>query len=123
MRLLRKLFAHNKETDDQKELRLYNEQKANKQNISDATAKAVFVVDDVFTITGRGTVAVGTVTEGTFSVGDKVTIDSVQRTETVIAALELFRRQCDTISEKQNAGILLKDISREQINKGDLILK
>lgn len=123
MGILSRIFGRNEESDDEKELRLYNKQRAKEERISDATGKAVFVVDDVFSIGGRGTVAVGTVTEGAFSVGDKVTIDSEQSTETVITDLEQFRKQCDIVYEGDNAGMLLKDITRSQIHKGDLIIK
>lgn len=140
MGFLSKLFGRSGETDDQKEIRLYNEEKSAPHRVTETPfteaapacpngAKACFVIDDVFTITGRGivvkgtvagTVVTGTVTKGSFSVGDKITANGIT---TVITGIEQFRKQCDTICEGDNAGILLKDVSRGQIGKGDLIIK
>ncbi len=134
MGLLGKLFGRSGETDDQKEIRLYNEEKSAPHRVTESapqknpsvclsSAKACFVVDDVFTISGRGTVVTGSVEKGSFSVGDHVTIDSTQSFDTVITGIEQFRKTLDTVNEGDNAGMLLKDVSRGQLSKGDLIIK
>ena len=124
MGLFSKLFGRSNETDDQREIRLYNENKPEAtgspvQNMG----KSVFVVNDVFSISGRGTVVVGTVTEGSFSVGDKVIIDSESNTEAVITGIEMFRKLLDTVHEGDNAGILLGNVPRNCISRGDLLIK
>lgn len=55
--------------------------------------------------------------------GDHVTIDSTQNFDTVITGIEKFRKTLDTVNEGDNAGMLLKDVSRGQLSKGDLIIK
>lgn len=131
MGLLDKLFGRSGETDDQKEIRLYNEEKSTPHSVKETApqktvsvcpsgAKACFAVDDIFNITGRGTVVTGTVTEGSFCVGDKVTVNGI---DTTITGIEQFRKTLDTVNEGDNAGILLRDVSRGQIGKGDLIIK
>lgn len=130
MGLLSKLFGRAEETDDQREIRQYNEQNAgftaepvNSQHFTDS-GKAVFVVEDVFTISGRGTVVTGTVTEGCFNVGDNVTIDSDVKIPAVITGIEQFRKMLDTAHAGDNAGLLLSsNITRNQIHHGDLITK
>ena len=134
MGFLDKLFGRSGETDDQKEIRLYNEEKSAPHSIKETAqqknasvcpsgTKACFVVDDVFNITGRGSVVTGTVTEGSFSVGDKVTVNGSHSYETVITGIEQFRKTLDTVHEGNNAGILLRGVTRGQIGKGDLIIK
>ncbi len=86
-------------------------------------AEACFAVSDVFTISGKGTVATGTVTKGSFSVGDRVTIKNTDSTTTVIAGIEQFRKTLDTIHTGDNAGLLLMDVTRKQIARDCLIIK
>lgn len=109
------------ETDDQREERLYREEKQQKTY----TGSSVFVVDDVFYIRGRGTVVTGKVTEGEFSVGDKVRIDlsGGGTAESEIAGLELFRKMVNTVHEDESCGMLFGEIERNQLSKGDLVTK
>lgn len=131
MGLFSKLFGRSGETDDEKEIRLYNEEKSAPHKVTETPsaeaasvcpsgAEACFVIEDVFTITGRGTVVTGTVTKGSFSVGDKVTVNGI---ETTITGIEQFRKKLDTVNAGDNAGILLGDISRGQLAGGGLIIK
>ena len=80
-----------------------------------------FVIDDVFTITGRGTVVTGRVDSGEVRIGDIVNIAG--RINTEVTGIEMFRKTLDYAREGDICGLLLKDISREQVNKGDVITK
>ena len=111
-------------TDDERELREYEEYYTPQSGVADGTY-AEFVVSDVFSVSGRGTVAVGTVTGGVFSVGDKVVIVRGREDETAseIIGIEQFRKVCTSVSEGANAGFLLKDVDRKQIGRNDIIKK
>lgn len=81
------------------------------------------VVEDVFSITGRGTVATGRVAAGTLSPGQVV---SVVRLGTVIAqcrvtSIEAFRRQVEVAQPGENIGLVLEGISREDVRRGDVL--
>lgn len=123
MGLLGKLLNKNKESDDQKELRLYEECRANEAPQTDGSA--CFIADDAFPIAGRGVVVAGVVAEGTFSVGDKVMLDDLsgELRETQILRLETFRKVRTSVSEGEEAGMLLKGLQRKDIKQGDLIIK
>ena len=123
MGLLGKLLNNNKESDDQKELRLYEESRANEAPQTEGSA--CFIADDAFPIAGRGRVVTGQVTEGTFSVGDKVMLDDLSGDlrETQILGIEMFRKIKSTATEGEYAGFLLKGLQRKDIKKGDLIIK
>ncbi len=124
MGLFSRLFGLSRETDDERELRSYEEQGYDHSTAPQTTATAygesVFEISDVFTISGRGTVVTGTVTEGSFSVGDRVSVNGF---DTVITGIEQFRKQCDTVCEGDNAGILLRGVDRGMVGSGDLIIK
>ena len=111
-------------TDDERELREYEEYYTPQSGVADGTY-AEFVVSDVFSVSGRGTVAVGTVTGGVFSVGDKVVIVRGREDEIAseIIGIEQFRKVCTSVSEGANAGFLLKDVDRKQISRNDIIKK
>ena len=110
-------------TDDEKELREYEEYYTPQSGVADGTY-AEFVVGDVFTLTGRGNVAVGTVTGGVFHVGDEVVIvRGGTEIPSVILGIEQFRKVCESVSEGANAGFILKDIDRKQIGRNDIIKK
>lgn len=81
-------------------------------------------IDDVFTITGRGTVVTGTVSKGEFVINDNVQIyTSNGIIESTITGIEAFRKMLDIASEGMKVGILLRRIERSQINSGDIIIK
>ncbi len=111
-------------TDDERELREYEEYYTPQSGVADGTY-AEFVVSDVFSVSGRGTVAVGTVTGGVFSVGDKVVIVRGREDEIAseIIGIEQFRKVCNSVSEGANAGFLLKDVDRKQISRNNIIKK
>lgn len=81
-------------------------------------------VDDVMTVSGRGTVALGEVQRGTVRVGDQIVISGRQgRLTARVRALEKFREILDTAHEGEYIGVTLEGISKEQVEKGDILLK
>src|SRR5437868_3017683 len=81
-------------------------------------------VEDVFTITGRGTVATGRVERGQLKIGEQVEIVGLRPTKnTVATSLEQFRKTCDFIVAGDNAGILLRGLNRTDIERGQVICK
>ena len=81
-------------------------------------------VDDVMTVSGRGTVALGEVQRGTVCVGDQIVISGRQgRLTARVRALEKFREILDTAHEGEYIGVTLEGVSKEQVEKGDILLK
>ena len=82
-------------------------------------------VEDVFTITGRGTVATGRVERGTLNINDEVEIvgikDDVQKT--VVTGIEMFRKLLDSAEAGDNIGALLRGIDRDEIERGQVLAK
>ena len=82
-------------------------------------------VEDVFTITGRGTVATGRVERGMVKVGDKVEIVglSTEKRETTVTGVEMFRKLLDYAEAGDNIGCLLRGIDRKDIERGQVLSK
>nr|6HTW_B Chain B, Elongation Factor Tu [synthetic construct]6HTW_H Chain H, Elongation Factor Tu [synthetic construct] len=81
-------------------------------------------VEDVFTITGRGTVATGRVERGTVKVGDEVEIVGLRDTrKTVVTGVEMFRKLLDEGMAGDNVGVLLRGIQREDVERGQVLAK
>ncbi len=81
-------------------------------------------VEDVFTITGRGTVATGRVERGTIKVGDEVEIVGIRETrKTVATGVEMFRKLLDQAQAGDNIGVLLRGIDRDDIERGQVLAK
>ena len=82
-------------------------------------------VEDVFTITGRGTVATGRVERGTVKVGDKVQIVGLQDepTDTTVTGVEMFRKLLDLAEAGDNIGALLRGIDRKDVERGQVLAK
>ena len=81
-------------------------------------------VEDVFTITGRGTVVTGRVERGRLNVNDSVEIVGIRDTQTTVATgIEMFRKSLDFAEAGDNAGVLLRGISREQVERGQVLVK
>ncbi len=81
-------------------------------------------VEDVFTITGRGTVATGRVERGQVKVGDDVEIVGLTETrKTVVTGVEMFRKLLDYAEAGDNIGALLRGVAREEIERGQVIAK
>ncbi len=81
-------------------------------------------IEDVFTITGRGTVVTGRVERGKLKLNDEVEIVGIKDTQkTVATGIEMFRKQLDYAEAGDNAGVLLRGISREQVERGQVLAK
>ncbi|MGI6119377.1 MAG: elongation factor Tu [Desulfosporosinus sp.] len=82
-------------------------------------------VEDVFTITGRGTVATGRVERGTVKVGDEVEIVGLMEgaRKTVVTGVEMFRKLLDSAQAGDNIGALLRGIERKEIERGQVLAK
>ena len=82
-------------------------------------------VEDVFTITGRGTVATGRVERGIVKVQDEVEIVglSAERRKTVVTGVEMFRKLLDQAEAGDNIGVLLRGVDRKDIERGQVISK
>ena len=82
-------------------------------------------VEDVFTITGRGTVATGRVERGTLHLNDEVEIIGIREDvqKTVITGIEMFRKLLDEAQAGDNIGALLRGINRDQIQRGQVLAK
>ena len=79
-------------------------------------------VEDVFSITGRGTVATGRVERGKVKAGDAVEIVGIQETrKSVATSLEMFRKVLDYAEAGDNIGILLRGIEKDQVERGQVI--
>jgi elongation factor Tu len=82
----------------------------------------LMAVEDVFSITGRGTVATGRVERGKAKVGDNVEIVGIQDTkQSVITGIEMFRKVMDECIAGDNVGILLRGIEKDQIERGQVL--
>ena len=80
-------------------------------------------VEDVFSITGRGTVATGRVERGQVKVGDEVEIIGLQEEnkKTTVTGVEMFRKLLDYAEAGDNIGALLRGVSREEIQRGQVL--
>ncbi|WZL77428.1 elongation factor Tu [Eubacteriales bacterium mix99] len=82
-------------------------------------------VEDVFTITGRGTVATGRVERGTVKISDPVEIVGLEpkAKSTVVTGVEMFRKVLDQAEAGDNIGVLLRGIQREEVERGQVLAK
>lgn len=82
-------------------------------------------VEDVFTITGRGTVATGRVERGVVKIGDEVEIVGLRdgSRKTVATGVEMFRKLLDQAQAGDNVGVLLRGVDREEIERGQVLAK
>jgi elongation factor Tu len=81
-------------------------------------------VEDVFSITGRGTVATGRIEQGIVTIGDEVEIVGIREpSKTVVTGVEMFKKQLDRGEAGDNAGLLLRGLKREDIERGQVLCK
>ena len=81
-------------------------------------------IEDVFTITGRGTVVTGRVERGKLNLNDEVEIVGLKDTKkTVVTGIEMFHKQLDYAEAGDNAGVLLRGVSREEVERGQVLAK
>ena len=84
----------------------------------------LMAVEDVFTITGRGTVATGRVERGELHLNDEVEIVGIKDTsKTVVTGIEMFRKTLDYAQAGDNIGALLRGVNRDQIERGQVLAK
>ena len=85
----------------------------------------IMPVEDVFTITGRGTVATGRVERGQLKTGDEVEIIGLteERAKTVVTGIEMFRKILDYAEAGDNIGALLRGVQRDEIERGQVLCK
>ncbi|MCL6490077.1 MAG: elongation factor Tu, partial [Alicyclobacillus mali] len=91
----------------------------------DTSKPFLMPVEDVFTITGRGTVATGRVERGTLKVGDEVEIVGLRedRRKTVATGIEMFRKLLDEAQAGDNIGALLRGVERKDVERGQVLCK
>ncbi len=81
-------------------------------------------IEDVFTISGRGTVVTGRVERGKLNLNDEVEIVGLKETKkTVVTGIEMFRKSLDYAQAGDNAGVLLRGIAREEVERGQVLAK
>ena len=81
-------------------------------------------IEDVFTITGRGTVVTGRVERGQLKLNEEVEIVGLKETKkSVVTGIEMFRKQLDYAECGDNAGVLLRGIAREDVERGQVLAK
>ena len=85
------------------------------------SSKFHMTIEDVFTITGKGTVVTGSVDSGEIHIGDTVYINEQRSTE--VLAIEMFRKTLEYAKAGDNCGILLKDVTKNDIHRGDHLSK
>ena len=84
----------------------------------------LLAIEDVMTISGRGTVVTGRVERGSAKLGDEVEIVGIKETQkSVITGLESFRKTCDFVQAGDNVGVLLRGINRDQVQRGQVLAK
>jgi elongation factor Tu len=82
-------------------------------------------IEDVFTITGRGTVVTGRVEQGQLKLGDEIEIVGIEpkTTKTVVTGIEMFRKMLDEAQAGDNAGILLRGTKKDEVQRGQVLTK
>jgi elongation factor Tu len=79
-------------------------------------------VEDVFSIRGRGTVVTGRIEQGTLQVGNEIQIKGQAGTKnTVVSGIEMFRKRSDQANAGDTVGLLLRDIGKDEVRRGDLL--
>ncbi len=117
MGLFSKLFNFNVKTEEEK----YENQAFEQNQNTQTSGEFSMIVEDIFTITGRGTVITGRIDSGTISIGEKVLINSVFEAE--VTGIEMFRKTLDYAAAGDNVGLLLNGINRNDICQGALVTK
>ena len=93
--------------------------------VRDTDKPFMMPIEDVFSITGRGTVATGRVERGQVSVGDEVEIVGIaeETKKTVVTGVEMFRKLLDYAEAGDNVGALLRGVTRDEIERGQVLAK
>ena len=82
-------------------------------------------IEDVFTITGRGTVVTGRVEQGVLNLGDEIEIVGIEpkTSKTIVTGIEMFRKMLDEAQAGDNAGILLRGTKKDEVQRGQVLCK
>ena len=92
--------------------------------VRDTDKPFLMSIEDVFTISGRGTVVTGRVERGELKLNDEVEIVGLRDTKkTVVTGIEMFRKSLDSAIAGDNAGVLLRGISRDEVERGQVLAK
>nr|P29543.1 RecName: Full=Elongation factor Tu-2; Short=EF-Tu-2 [Streptomyces ramocissimus]CAA47443.1 elongation factor Tu2 [Streptomyces ramocissimus] len=93
--------------------------------VRDVDRPFLMPIEDVFTITGRGTVVTGRIERGTLNVNTEVEIIGIheQRTRTTVTGIEMFRKLLDEGRAGENVGLLLRGVKREQVERGQVVIR
>ena len=93
--------------------------------VRDADKPFLMPIEDVFTITGRGTVVTGRVEQGKIEVGNEIEIVGIHEKveKTVVTGLEMFQKSLDYAHAGDNAGALLRGVKREEVERGQVLAK
>ena len=93
--------------------------------VRDADKPFLMPIEDVFTITGRGTVVTGRVEQGKIEVGNEIEIVGIHEKveKTVVTGLEMFQKTLDYAQAGDNAGALLRGIRRDEVERGQVVIK
>ena len=95
------------------------------QPVRDTDKPFLMPIEDVFTITGRGTVVTGRVERGVLKVNETVDIVGIhpQKQTTTVTGVEMFRKLLDEARAGENVGLLLRGIKREEVERGQVVIK
>jgi elongation factor Tu len=92
--------------------------------IRDLDKPLLMSVEDVFTISGRGTVATGRIERGVVNTGEEIEVVGIRDTQkTTVTGVEMFRKTLDTGQAGDNVGLLLRGLKREELERGQVICK
>jgi len=92
--------------------------------VRDVDKPFLMSVEDVFSITGRGTVATGRVERGRIKVGDDVELVGIMDTrKSVVTGVEMFRKLLDDAQAGDNIGVLLRGVEKNEVERGQVIVK
>jgi elongation factor Tu len=93
--------------------------------VRDTDKPFLMPIEDVFTITGRGTVVTGRIEQGQINSGEEVEIIGIQEKvqKTVVTGLEMFNKTLDFAQAGDNAGVLLRGTKREEVERGQVVAK
>jgi len=92
--------------------------------VRDTDKPFLMSIEDVFTITGRGTVVTGRVERGKLSLNEEIEIVGIKETrKSVVTGIEMFRKSLDYAEAGDNAGVLLRGINREDVERGQVLAK
>lgn len=120
------MFGFKKKNDLQQEIDNYKNNSDFNYRSYGNSADFKITIEDVFTITGRGTVIVGKIQSGTISVGDSVRVldrSGSQKQIVTVTGIEMFRKLLNTASAGDNVGLLLQNVKRTDVMKGDMLVK